>query len=135
MNYATLRPWVNGIGGTTAITFALMALPLFAVCGFAVDASRQVSIKKHAQEAVDAAALAGSRVFKSNFDATAAETQAANSFAENIATAHSDTACNISTITANVDDLTVRVEASCAIPTLFGAGISGKSEVTVAVAS
>lgn len=135
MDYATLRPWVKGIGGSTAITFALMALPVFAVFGFAVDASRQVSLKKHAQAAVDVAALAGARMFVSRFDATAAETQAGLSFAENIATAHGDVVCNVSSITADVEDLTVRVEASCAIPPLLGKGISGKSEIIVDVAS
>lgn len=135
MNYATLRPWVNGIGGSTAITFALMALPIFAIFGFAIDASRQVTIKNHAQVAVDAAALAGARMLISSFDTSEAEAQAETSFAGNIATAHGDAACNISTITADADDLTVRVEASCAIPTLFGVGISGKSEATITVAS
>ena len=135
MTYSTFRPWANEIGGTTAITFALMALPIFAVCGLAVDASRQVSVKKHAQEAVDAAALAGARTFKSSFDKTIAETQATNSFAENVSTAHGDADCYITTLTVNVDDLTVRIEASCDIPTLFGVGVSGKSEVTAAVVS
>ena len=133
MTYFILRPWANGIGGTTAVTFALMALPIFAVSGFAIDASRQVSVKKHVQEAADAAALAGARTFKSIFDETEAESRAANSFEANIASAHADAVCRITALSANVTDLTVRVEASCTIPTLFGVGISGKNRVAATV--
>lgn len=135
MTYSTFRPWATEIGGTTAITFALMALPIFAVCGLAVDASRQVSVKKHAQEAVDAAALAGARTFKSGFDETRAETQATNSFVSNVSTAHGDATCSFTTLSADADNLTVEVAANCTIPTLFGVGVSGKSEVTASVVS
>ena len=45
--------------GTTAITFAIAAIPLVGVMGLAVDYSRAYRVQSHLQTAVDAAALAG----------------------------------------------------------------------------
>lgn len=109
--------------------------PIFAVSGFAIDASRQVSVKKHAQEAADAAALAGARTFKTAFDATVAETAARHAFTVNIDTGHGDATCTIDDIDADTTDLAVSVDVTCMAPTVFGLGISGKSTVKAEVTS
>ncbi len=135
MTYFIFRPWVKSISGNVGIMFALIALPMFTVFGFAIDASRQVSAKKHAQHAADAAALAGARTFRSSFDETEAITRASETFDANVSTAYGDVDCTISSLTASAIDLTVSVEASCDIPTLFGIGVSGESEVSTTVVS
>lgn len=130
-----LRRWAKNSCGQTAVVFSLMVLPIFAVSGFAIDASRQVSVKKHAQEAADAAALAGARTFKSEFDADVAKENARHAFSVNIASRHGDATCTIDGIAADTTDLTVSVDATCLAPTLFGVGISGKSTVAAEVTS
>ena len=130
-----LRRWAKNSCGQTAVVFSLMVLPILAVSGFAVDASRQVSVKHHAQEAADAAAIAGARTFKSAFDATLAETTARHAFTVNIDTRHGDATCTIDDVNVDTTDLTVSVDVTCMAPTVFGRGISGKSTVKAEVTS
>jgi len=48
----------NSISGNVAMTFALSALPIFVVAGFAIDFERQFSMQHRVQVGLDAAALA-----------------------------------------------------------------------------
>lgn len=131
MIYSTLRRWASGVRGNTAVTFALMVLPIFAVAGFAIDASRQVALKQHAQIASDLAALAGARNFKESFLTADAKAAAITAFASNIASAHDDSSCSIDEVTTNTASLSVTIETSCEVPTVFGVGISGKDTMRV----
>lgn len=108
-----------------------MLLPLAAVAGFAIDGTRQVSLKQHLQHAVDAAVLAGARSFKTDFSTTLAESIARESFLANLSQAPNDATCAIDQVTADRTTLSVEIGASCSIPMTFGPGIMGSSEIGV----
>src|SRR5680860_121762 len=52
------RRFKTSISGNFALTFAIAAIPLFGVAGFAVDYSRAITAQAKVQTALDAAALA-----------------------------------------------------------------------------
>ena len=108
-----------------------MLLPLAAVAGFAIDGTRQGSLKQHLQHAVDAAVLAGARSFKTDFSTTLAESIARESFLANLSQAPNDATCAIDQVTADRTTLSVEIGASCSIPMTFGPGIMGSSEIGV----
>lgn len=115
----------------TSVIFAIVLLPITAVAGLAIDGSRSVSTKKHLQHVIDLSVLAGARSFKTDFSTATAEAAASNAFFANIASTHDDATCAINTVTANRNDLSVTMNASCELPTTFGAGIMGRGEVRV----
>jgi Flp pilus assembly protein TadG len=122
-------------GAQTAIVFALTILPILAVGSLALDGSRQVSLKKHLQYVTDAAALAGARSFKEEFSTTVAESIARESFAANIASTHSDATCSVDLLDVDMTDLSVELDTSCTIPTVFGSEVIGYDEVSVSASS
>src|SRR5436190_24330791 len=64
--------------GATAIMFALSAIPLIGLAGLGTEAGTWYAVKRHAQNAADASALAGAIALVSGLSADAASTRAAN---------------------------------------------------------
>jgi hypothetical protein len=66
-----LRQFIKDRRGATAITFALLLVPLLGFAGLAVDYSRASNDRSRLQNAADAAALAAASVFTGSNKATA----------------------------------------------------------------
>lgn len=107
--------------GNAAMIFAIAMIPIFMVVGFAVDSSRQVTAKRHLQSSIDVAALVGARSLEDASLADADVKKAAlDSYRANLVSTHADQACQEPDIMIDRDAGTVRVDADCTIPTLFG---------------
>ncbi|MEL7541846.1 MAG: pilus assembly protein TadG-related protein [Pseudomonadota bacterium] len=130
-----IRQWAKDARGHAAIVFALIALPILLASGMTIDLSRQVNLKKHAQDAVDAAALAGARSFKDSFVLADARAAAIAAFDANELTMHGDATCTLNEPVFDRASFSAAVSANCTVPTLFGIGISGQSEVAANVSS
>ncbi|MEL7108764.1 MAG: pilus assembly protein TadG-related protein [Pseudomonadota bacterium] len=135
MIHASIRRWAVQTRAHTAVLFALVAMPLIIASGMAIDTSRQVSLKRHLQSAVDAAALAGARTFSYSFLRADAGRAATGAFNSNILSMHGDADCTLDPHTYDTSAFKVTVSATCDVPTLFGVGISGKSDMKVTVTS
>ncbi|MFN3212156.1 MAG: pilus assembly protein TadG-related protein [Henriciella sp.] len=135
MKPSSLRAFWRDRGAQAAILFAVTVLPILAVASMALDGARQVSIKKHLQYVTDAAALAGARSFKAEFSSTVAESIARESFTANIASTHSDANCSVNQVDVDMTELSVEVDTTCTIPTVFGAEVIGFDEVSVNASS
>lgn len=135
MIHPMLRLWTKSIRGNVAVIFALMLLPIAGVVGFAIDASRQVSAKKHISRIADSAALAGARTFKESNSAPLAMRAAHSAIIANRAYLHGDVSCPDanSSVTVMSTVKTVRVSIGCTVPTIFGLNISGLDEMDVSV--
>ena len=129
------RRFAGDVGAQTAILFSLMLIPILFVSGFAIDTSRQLSLKQHLQKAADAAALAGARSFMHAFSVSDAQDEATNVFQANIRSMHDDAVCTLDPVTVSASALSVYLTASCAIPTMMGVNFMGLSEVHVDIAS
>ncbi|MDX2158583.1 MAG: pilus assembly protein TadG-related protein [Hyphomicrobiaceae bacterium] len=116
-------------GGHVAITFAMCAVPIFAMMGLAVDYGQAVSARARLQNAADTAALAAVRMK----DATESEriAQAQKLFSANLA-GDSYLASVSPTITVQGDS--VKVVANAAVGTAF-ANIVGVSELDISTES
>ena len=64
--------------GATAVLFALGAIPLIGMAGLGTEAWMWYAVKRHAQNAADASALAGAFTLASGGSAGAASTRATN---------------------------------------------------------
>lgn len=121
----TLKRFAISQSGNAAMLFALMLIPILLIVGFALDSSRQVSANRHVQSAIDAAALAGARAME---DATLADAEieaiALAAYRGNLQTAHADLACLDPTINVSRTLGTVQIDASCEVPTVFGASFT-----------
>ncbi|MGB3626133.1 MAG: pilus assembly protein TadG-related protein, partial [Henriciella sp.] len=106
--------------GVAAILFAIMAVMVLVIVGFAIDLQRGVSTDTRMQSALDAAALAGARTLE-NASATDAEiiAVAQSAFAANFATGHSDVNCTAANVSIDRDQGRVFVDADCSLPTTF----------------
>jgi Flp pilus assembly protein TadG len=123
----TLTGWLlhfhHNEHGSTGMMLALLAVPVFAAAGLAIDGARAIRAKEHLQVAVDTAALAGARL-----PATASinRRQAAlGVFSSNIGSQFSQV-----TPTVNASNAEVSVAASYDMPTAF-MKILGIDTVTV----
>ncbi|MEO1305932.1 MAG: pilus assembly protein TadG-related protein [Pseudomonadota bacterium] len=121
--------------GQVAVLFALASIPLLALVGFAVDASRLVTAEQHLQRAIDAAALAGSKDVRSGADLEDIEAVVEHIFFANLDTSHSDLECDAPEVTLNPAENSARVTSRCDLPTLFGRTVSGKQMMAVAEAA
>ena len=63
MIHSSVRRWAINTRGQAAVIFGLIALPIFLATGMALDLSRQVTLKRNLQAAIDAAALAGAKTY------------------------------------------------------------------------
>jgi len=131
VNYSKIRRWASSVSANVAALFALSLMPVLAVSGFAIDAHRQVNIKKHLQAANDVAVLAGARAYKNEFDFNAAFAGAAFAFNANIENVHGDVQCVLNSVNPDPDNMSIWVDSFCEIPTIFGVGISGKAKMKV----
>lgn len=129
------RRFAGDVGAQTAILFSLMLIPILVVSGFAIDTSRQLSLKQHLQSAADAAALAGARSFMHAFSVSDAQDQATNVFHANVRSMHDDVVCALDPVTVSSSTLSVYLTASCAVPTMMGVEFMGLSEVRVEITS
>lgn len=123
--------------GATAVIYALCLLPLLLLVGFAIDASRVELTKKHMQDSVDAAVLAGAREFLMQAGLTAANRKtmagdmAQEYYLSDIAQSLKDLkAPAISVGVSDIGIVTANVNAD--LPLIFG-GFFGKSDVNIKV--
>ncbi|MEM9375678.1 MAG: pilus assembly protein TadG-related protein [Pseudomonadota bacterium] len=123
---------LRNIRGQVAVVTALVLLPLLIALGLAVDSSRQVNTKDRLQRAIDIAALTGARALqtagKTDVDI---ENEITAAFAENMSSAPSDLTCEDPAVFVDRANEEVTVDGVCAVPTLFGIGVSGKAEMNV----
>ncbi len=115
--------------------FALILLPILAAVGYAVDTSRQVTLKKHLQAAADSAALAGARTYSHSFLNSDAANSANAAFDLNIAGKHGDATCRLHSMAFDEAAFAVKVFGRCRVPTMLGLVISGRRNVRVNVES
>jgi Flp pilus assembly protein TadG len=107
--------------GNVVMIFAIAMIPILMVVGFAIDSSRQVTAKRHLQSSIDAAALVGARSLEdASFTDAEVKTAALESYQANLISTHADQVCQTPDITIDRDAGTVKVDADCTIPTLFG---------------
>ncbi|MEL7043216.1 MAG: pilus assembly protein TadG-related protein [Pseudomonadota bacterium] len=122
--------------GQVAVVTALVLLPLLIALGLAVDSSRQVNTKDRLQRAIDIAALTGARALqtagKTDLDI---ENEITAAFTENMSSAPSDVTCEDPAVLVDRAKEEVTVDGVCAVPTLFGVGISGKAKMDVAASA
>ena len=135
MTTPVFRHWAKSERGQTAILFSLILLPFLALIGFSIDATRQIAMKAHAQVAVDSAALAAARVYKDTFVHTEVQSAATDTFSANIETGFADATCNLESTQIDDTTLTIKIDAKCSLPTVFGIDFVGKSETEVLVTS
>lgn len=116
------RRWLKDRTGATIVLYAVLAVPLLAFVGVAVDYSRLHSARVELQNALDAAGLAGARAYENTIGSPAtrqaAAVQAANDFFEaNFPDEFQDITDPLLTVTPSVE--TVRVSATATMPTTF----------------
>ena len=70
------RRWTRSRGANVAVIFALSALPILGVAGFAIDMAQRNSKATAVQNSLDMAGLAAAKFIKDNPNATQAELQA-----------------------------------------------------------
>ncbi|MEO1323798.1 MAG: TadE/TadG family type IV pilus assembly protein [Pseudomonadota bacterium] len=116
--------------GQVAVLFALVLLPIFIAVGMAIDTARQVTAKNHLQQATDSATLAAAHVFRSGGEWLDAYSVAHYTYYHNLTTMHDDVQCTFR-INLVAADAAAKAWGQCKLPTLFGAGISGLSEMKV----
>lgn len=106
--------------GAAAMLFAIMAVMVLVIVGFALDMQRGISADTRMQSALDAAALAGAKTLE-NATATDAEIimVARAAFAANLATGHTDVTCSSANVSIDRDQGRVLVDADCSLPTTF----------------
>lgn len=106
--------------GATAIIFALACVAVLLVLAVAFDLQRTMSNSKHAQSALDAAALAGARALEDSTASDADITRIARAaFEANMLTRHVDFTCGAATVTIDRNAGNVDVDAACEFPTTF----------------
>ncbi|MCF6328965.1 MAG: pilus assembly protein TadG-related protein, partial [Henriciella sp.] len=119
--------------GNTAMIFALMAVPMFMVAGFALDFRRASNGKSEVQAAMDAAAISAARAYITSNESTIAARWAdakiagASTFVSDMA----GSATRISWSNLNfvsTQDNRVQVSVDMSTPTTF-AGIMGLTEI------
>lgn len=124
MEYPFLGVWRSHTRGNISALFAVLTFPVLVGGGFALDIHRQVNSQRHLQSIADAAALAGARALH---DATATEATveqiALDSYTANIQSLHGDIDCDVPNISADVLVGTIKIEASCGVPTMFGPSV------------
>ncbi|MEQ9314952.1 MAG: TadE/TadG family protein [Henriciella sp.] len=108
--------------GVAAMLFAIMAIMVLIIVGFAIDMQRGVSADKRLQDALDAAALAGAKTLE-NAIATDTEitTVARAAFTANLASGHSDVTCSAPDVVIDRLAGRVHIDADCSLPTTFAA--------------
>ena len=110
--------------GNVAMIFAIALVPILALVSFSLDYSRQISADRHLQSAIDAASLAGARALEDGSLTDADIIEIVNaSYEQNLATTHSDVDCGIADVTIHRLVGQVMIEASCNLPTTFGAAL------------
>jgi Flp pilus assembly protein TadG len=110
-----VRPFARSERGGTAVFFAFAIVPLIAVVGLATDATRGYFVKARLNQALDAAALAGGRVYASpNRD-----DDIRMYFKANFPDGYMGTVTTPLVITANDVEKTLTVTAQTTMPTTF----------------
>lgn len=125
-----LRPFCIQEKGSFAMMFALMAVPIMGFTGLAVDMGRGYLLREKLNMAVDAASLAGARLYYT--DRRTSETT--NYYYANIKDGYMGAKINAPVITNNDTAGTLKVEASATLPTYFMQFI-GKDTLDVKVSS
>lgn len=124
MEYPFIGVWRSHTRGNISALFAVLSFPVLVGGGFALDIHRQVNSQRHLQSIADAAALAGARALH---DATATkatvEQIALDSYTANIQSLHGDIDCDVPNISADMLAGTIKIEASCGVPTMFGPSV------------
>ena len=118
------RRWKKDDGGSIAVIFALVLIPVIGATGAAVDYSRANGVKTNLQGALDAAVLAGL-----TDDATIRDTRASNTFNSVFVSKVSGTTVGTLQFTTN-NDGTYSGSVSIRVPTAF-MGILGVNTLTV----
>lgn len=125
------RP-ISESDGNVAIIFALVCLPLLLITGLALDSARQVNSNRHLQYATDMASMAAVRAME-DASLTDQEIQKIGQdyyFAQ-LSSIYGDVDCAAPTVTLDRDNYKATVAGGCALPTIFGAVISGKETIGV----
>lgn len=123
---ACLRSFATAERGATAVFVAVLTVPLVAFTGLAVDTGRAYLVKARLGQSVDAAALAGGRVF---FEPTR-DQDIEMFFRTNFPPGFMNAAVSPLSIASDVDSGTLTVSASATIPASF-LSVIGVEDVTV----
>lgn len=101
--------------GAIVLLFGLMLIPLIGIVGLAIDSARAFAVRNQLQQAVDAAALAGGRVF--TLSPAQRDTVITSFFNQNLqSTRFGATLSAPLTINANPGTGTLRVSANANMP-------------------
>ncbi|WP_084395704.1 vWA domain-containing protein [Henriciella aquimarina] len=116
--------------GVAAAIFALVAVAIFLVAGFALDMQRTVTAETRLQASLDAAALAAAKTLE-NASASDEEIRAVavSAFAADMLTANTDVHCADPTVTIDRDGGRVKVASGCDVETTF-ASLIGRDAVS-----
>lgn len=116
------------ISGATGVVYAVVALPMLAGVGLALDFSRALSAEQALQSSLDSAVLASTRELA---DATLTDAQvlarASDYFNANLAAANSDLDCGLPQTVIDRTDFTIVMSVACNMPTTMS-GIVGLAQ-------
>lgn len=136
MKQSRFRGFWRHNGGNVAIMFALMLLPVATVVAFAIDTSRHVTAARVLQEATDIAALAAAKTYALTGDYDQSVVEARLTFNVNISnTKQADVHCTANSYAIDHTTGDFSLTTKCRIPTIFGVGITGASDMFVHTAA
>ncbi|MEL7043214.1 MAG: Tad domain-containing protein [Pseudomonadota bacterium] len=138
MRQINLRRVVRDARANVAVMAAIAMIPILIAVGIAVDTSRQISLKGHAQTMADAGALAAVRSIDGNdMDLTQMRDIAKSSIIAHLDWIHSENYCyfNAGWFEINRADLSATVSLQCTVPTMFSSRLMGKDKMRVNVSS
>lgn len=120
--------WSTHTRGASAVLFAIVIIPLVLLVAFAIDSARQVNADRHVQFALDAASLAGVLAMEDpSHSAEDIKQISLDAFQANLSTAHGDVACGVVDVEVNRTDMSVRVLADCAVPSMIQGSMTPQS--------
>lgn len=129
MIHSIIRRWALNTQAQAAVIFGLIAVPILIATGVALDLSRQVSLKRNLQSAIDAAALAGARSYAETLSETDAGEIIAAVFETNQSNMHGDAECEPLTTQFDESAYAITLTTKCRVPTAYGIAISGERYV------
>jgi Flp pilus assembly protein TadG len=114
-----MRSWLKQLwherGGNTAILFGLMIIPIVGFVGLSVDLARAYAVRHQLQNALDAAALAGGRLYNE----ASRDDQIQAYFDSNLDTTRYGATFSPLSIASNPLTGTLTVSATAVLPTVF----------------
>lgn len=128
--------WRSDARANVVMLFSLFMVPIALAVGLTVDSSQQASSTASLKSITDKAALAGATAMQqAQVTETIVEATAMTAFLEQIETNHDHLIYAPPIVESDLYEGAVIVDVECLVPTVLGAGISGRNQNAISVSS